>query len=208
MALFQKRPRKLKQPSVEEIRAALRKKYAEVSHSAEGKFNYPTGRAGARALGYDLSVLEEMPDDLVRSFCGVGNPFTLGPVRMGETVLDVGCGAGFDLFIASRLVGQAGKVCGIDLTAEMVEKARRNFELAGVTNCEVRLAGAEDIPYEQNTFDIVISNGVLNLSPLKEKSFREIHRVLKSGGRLQFADVVLKADLPKDVANSLDAWSA
>jgi SAM-dependent methyltransferase len=207
MSLFRKKPVKQKQPSVEEIRAALRKKYAEVSQSAEGKFSYPTGRSGARALGYDLSVLEGMPDELVESFCGVGNPFVLGPIRPEETVLDVGCGAGFDLFVASRLVGRKGKVCGIDLTAEMAAKARKNLARAGIATGEVRLAGAEDIPYDEKTFDIVISNGVLNLSPLKEKSFQEIRRVLKSGGRLQFADIVLKADLPQDVANSLDAWS-
>jgi len=207
MSLFRKKPVRSKTPSAEEIQAALRKKYAEVSQSAEGKFGYPTGRSGAKALGYDLSILEGMPHELVESFCGVGNPFVLGPVKPGETVLDVGCGAGFDLFVAGRLVGQAGKVRGIDLTAEMAAKARKNLGLAGIATGEVRVAGAEDIPYSENTFDIIISNGVFNLSPLKEKSFREVHRVLKSGGRLQFADIVLKADLPRDVANSLDAWS-
>ncbi len=207
MALFRKKPGKSKRPSAEEIQAALKKKYAEVSQTAEGKFSYPTGRSGARALGYDLSVLEGMPEELVESFCGVGNPFALGPVEPGESVLDVGCGAGFDLFVASRLVGQGGRVRGIDLTAEMAEKARKNLARAGVATGEVRVAGAEDIPYDEGTFDLIISNGVFNLSPLKEKSFREVHRVLKSGGRLQFADIVLKADLPQDVANSLDAWS-
>ncbi len=207
MALSNKEPHKSKQPGMAELQAALRRKYAEVSRTAEGKFVYPTGRAGAEALGYDLSVMEGMSGELLDSFCGVGNPFSLGPVRPGEILLDVGCGAGFDLFVASRLVGHTGRVCGIDLTAEMVEKAWRNLARSDIANGEVRLAVAEDIPYGENTFDIVISNGVLNLSLQKERSFREIYRVLKPGGRLQFADIVLRGDLPQDVAGSLDAWS-
>jgi SAM-dependent methyltransferase len=192
---------------VSEIQEAVRKKYAEVSRSAEGKFKYPTGRAGALGLGYDASVIENMPEDLVESFCGVGNPFSLGAINPGEVILDVGCGAGFDLIVANRLVGPKGQVCGIDLTPEMVEKAEINIKQAGVSNGRIHLAGAEAIPYDEGIFDVVTSNGVLNLSPLKEKSFREIYRVLKPGGRLQFADIVLKEDLPAEVANSLEAWS-
>jgi SAM-dependent methyltransferase len=199
--------KKPKQPSCEDIQAAVRKKYAEVSQSVEGKFKYPTGKAGAGALGYDLSILDEMPDELVETFCGVGNPFTLGPINSGESVLDIGCGAGFDLIVASRFAGPEGKVCGIDLTPEMVEKAEKNLAMTGVQNGTVVQAGAEEIPYEDNTFDVVISNGVLNLSPMKEKSFSEIYRVLKPEGRLQFADIVLKGDLPPKVAGSLEAWS-
>jgi arsenite methyltransferase len=194
-------------PDPEQIRAAIRKKYAEVSRSAEGKFKYPTGREGARALGYDPALLAEMPGGMVESFCGVGNPFTLGPIHPGERVLDVGCGAGFDLFVAARMVGPEGGVSGVDLTEEMVEQAWANLEQRDVSHGEVRQGSAEDIPYADATFDVVISNGVLNLSPQKEKSFREIHRVLKPGGRLQFADMVLRGDLPRKVAGNLDAWS-
>lgn len=196
-----------KQPSFEDIQEAVRRKYAEVSRSVEGKFKYPTGREGADALGYDLSIAEGMTDELLESFCGVGNPFALGQINPGDAVLDIGCGAGFDLIIASRIVGPEGKVCGIDLTPEMVKKAEDNLRRAGVTNGEVRLAGAEAIPYNDNVFDVIISNGVLNLSPRKEESFSEIYRVLKPDGRLQFADIVLKEDLPDKVANSLEAWS-
>ncbi|UCE79091.1 MAG: methyltransferase domain-containing protein [Nitrospiraceae bacterium] len=198
---------KPKQPSFQEIQDAVRKKYAEVSRSAEGKFKYPTGKEGTLKLGYDVSVIDEMSDDLVSSFCGVGNPFTLGPLNEGEAVLDIGCGAGFDLIIAGRAVSEKGKVCGIDITPEMAEKARKNLGKAGITNSDIRVAGAEAIPFNDHTFDVITSNGVLNLSPLKEKSFSEIYRVLKPGGRLQFADIVLKEDLPDKVAGSLDAWS-
>jgi arsenite methyltransferase len=189
-----------------QIQDAVRKKYSEVSHSAEGKFNYPTGRDGALLHGYDPAIIRNMPDGLIESFCGVGNPFTLGPINVGETILDVGCGAGFDLIVASHIVGQRGKVCGIDLTPEMVEKTKNNLNQYGVHNYDVHVAGAESIPYPDNTFDVVTSNGVLNLSPLKEKSFREIYRVLRPNGRLQFADIVLKADCGA-ACSTLEAWS-
>lgn len=196
-----------KELDVVAIQEAVRKKYAEVSRSAAGKFPYPTGKAGAAAFEYDLEVVGEVSDELFESFCGVGNPFSLGPIKPGESILDVGCGAGFDLIFAGRLVGPRGRVCGIDLTPEMVEKAQVNLRRAGVSTGEVHLAGSEAIPYDDGTFEVVISNGVLNLSPLKEKDFREIYRVLKPNGRLQFADIVLKEDLPAEVASSLEAWS-
>ncbi len=207
MSFLKKILKKPKEPGFEEIQSAVRKKYAEVSESAEGRFKYPTGKEGASALGYDLSIMGEMSDELMESFCGVGNPFNLGPINEGDSVLDIGSGAGFDLIVASRMVGPGGKVCGIDLTPEMAQKAVTNLKVAGVNNGEVRISGAEDIPYGDNTFDVVTSNGVLNLSPLKEESFREIYRVLKPYGRLQFADIVLKEDLPQKIACSLEAWS-
>ncbi len=196
-----------KEPDVIQIQEAVRKKYAEVSRSAEGKFQYPTGKAGAMALGYNLAAVGEIPDEVLDTFCGVGNPFSLGAINPGEAILDVGCGAGFDLIVASRLVGPTGQVCGIDLTPEMVERAQKNLRRCGVLNGQVQLAGSEEIPYPDSTFDVVISNGVLNLSPLKEKSYHEISRVLKPNGRLQFADIILRGDLPAEIANSLDAWS-
>jgi arsenite methyltransferase len=193
--------------STEEIQQAVRKKYAEVSRSVVGKFRYLTGKAGAAALGYDLSVLPDLPDDLFDTFCGVGNPLALRSIHSGEKVLDIGCGAGLDMILASRLVGPGGRVCGIDLTPEMVEKARANFVRAGASNTNAVVAGSEAIPYDDDTFDVVTSNGVLNLSPFKEQSLHEIFRVLKPLGRLQFADIVLNEDLPAEMANSLEAWS-
>jgi SAM-dependent methyltransferase len=194
-------------PSIRDIQEAVHKKYAEVANTAEGKFTYPTGRRGAEMLGYDLTVMKIIPDDILQSFCGVGNPFALEPIHLGDSVLDVGCGTGFDLINAGHLVGPAGKVCGIDLTPEMVKKARENLARVEMLHAEVKLAGSDSIPYHSNTFDVTISNGVLNLSPLKEKSFQEIHRVLKPHGRLQFADIVLKEELPHDISKSPEAWS-
>jgi 2-polyprenyl-3-methyl-5-hydroxy-6-metoxy-1,4-benzoquinol methylase len=191
----------------EEIQQAIRKKYAQVSYSVAGKFRYLTGKAGAAALGYELSPLRELPDEVFEAFCGVGNPFALGPLRSGETILDVGCGAGVDVILASRLVGPNGRVCGIDLTPQMIERARVNLAKAGANNANAVVAGSEAMPYDDNTFDVVTSNGVLNLSPLKEQSLHEIFRVLKPGGRLQIADIVLNEDLPAEMTNSLEAWS-
>lgn len=185
----------------------IRGKYAEVSNTAVNKFNYPTGKEGAILQVYDHTLVENMPDDLIESFCGVGNPFTLGSINAGETVLDVGCGAGFDLLVASGKVGQNGNVCGIDLTPEMAEKAISNLKKYGVQNYDVQVAGAESIPYPDNAFEVVTSNGVLNLSPLKEKSFREIYRVLRPDGRLQFADIILKEDCAGAMCSTLEAWS-
>jgi arsenite methyltransferase len=197
----------MNESNVEKIRQAVREKYAEASRSLAGRITYATGRAGAAALGYELSLLSDLPDDVLETFCGVGNPLSLGPLRAGEKVLDVGCGAGLDVILASRLVGPSGQVCGVDLTREMVEKARANFARVGAANAGATVTSSEAIPYDDETFDIVISNGVLNLSPLKEQSLREIFRVLKPAGRFQFADIVLNEDLPQDLANSLDAWS-
>ncbi len=193
--------------NVNEIQDAVKKKYAQVSMTATGKFNYPTGRDGAIFQGYDPAIIQSLPAELIESFCGVGNPFKLGPIKPGEAVLDVGCGAGFDLIVASRMVGQDGKVCGIDLTPEMAEKAERYLNEYGVQHYDVQVAGAESIPYPDNTFDVVISNGVLNLSPLKEKCFREVFRVLRPSGRLQFADIVLKEDCAGAMCSTLEAWS-
>lgn len=193
--------------SVEDVQRAVRKRYAEVCWSVAGKFQYPTGKAGAAALGYDLSALSDVPDQVSEAFCGVGNPFALGPIRAGEKVLDVGCGAGLDMILASRLVGPNGRVCGIDLTPEMADKARTSLGKAGANNASAVVAASEAIPYDDDSFDVVISNGVLNLSPLKERSLREIFRVLKPAGRLQVADIIQNEDLPQDVANNLDAWS-
>jgi len=189
------------------IRQAIQEKYAEVAGSATGKFQYQTGKAGAEALGYDARDIRDAPEQLLESFCGVGNPFSLGDISPGETVLDIGCGAGFDLLVASRKVGPNGSVYGVDMTQEMVGKAAKGLAHAGVANFDVRLANVEDLPFEESTFEVVISNGVLNLSPSKIVAFREIYRVLKPNGRLQFADIVLKEELPAGIAGSADAWS-
>lgn len=189
------------------IQEEIRKKYTEVSESTADRFPYPTGQEGAESLGYDPSMIEKMPEEVLSTFCGVGNPFSLGKIHRGETVLDVGCGAGFDMIVASYLVGPSGRVCGIDLTPAMLSRAQMNLKQLNISNAEVQLASSEEIPYNDGTFDVVISNGVLNLSLLKEKSFKEIYRVLKDHGRLQIADIILIDGQPQANACSIDAWS-
>jgi arsenite methyltransferase len=191
----------------QEIKEAIRQKYAEVAISSEGKFAYPTGRAGAEALGYDPLFIREAPASLLNAFCGVGNPFSLGQIKRGDSVLDVGSGAGFDLYVAGRLAGETGRVCGTDLTREMVDLARQGLAASGVNNIELVHVSSEEIPYSDHTFDTVISNGVINLSPCKQELFQEIFRVLKNGGKLQFADVALEKELPDRLVGSAEAWS-
>jgi len=178
-----------------------------VAISSEGKFKYPTGRAGVEALAYNPLFIIEAPASLLRSFCGVGNPFAVGEILPGSNVLDIGSGAGFDLYVAKRLAGESGRVCGIDLTREMVDRARENLAGCGMSSIELIHVSSDEIPYSDNTFDTVISNGVINLSPCKQELFQEIFRVLKNGGKLQFADVVLEKELPDTLAGSLEAWS-
>jgi len=189
------------------IREAIKNKYQGVSTSAEGMFRYVTGRAGALQLGYDESLIADIPERLMTGFCGVGNPFGIMDITPGSCLLDIGCGTGFDLIIARRIVGDAGRVVGIDLTAEMLERAGRNFAELGIDDIETRLVESEEIPYNANTFDVVISNGVINLSPLKLDLFKEIFRVLRPEGRLQFADIILDKELPPMLANSVESWA-
>lgn len=189
------------------IRKAIQTKYSKVSESAEGMFQYPVGRIGAGALGYDNAVLQNAPDELLESFCGVGNPFSLRKINEGDTILDIGCGAGFDVYVACHLTGTHGKVYGLDSTPEMAEKAKSNLSKVNLANLEIRVGNVEDMPFEDSLFDVVISNGVLNLSPHKDKAFNEIFRVMKPKGSFQFADIVLKEDLPPGLAGSAEAWS-
>ncbi len=170
-------------------------------------FSYVTGWQGAELLGYDRNILKKVPKDLLNSFCGVGNPFALGKIKTDDTVLDVGCGAGFDLFVAARLTGPTGKVCGIDLNWQMLEKSKKVFAGLGVREIETKHVCSDEIPYSNSTFDVIISNGVINLSPDKPQLFKEIYRVLKPEGSLQFADMVQNGALPPQMAGSLEAWS-
>lgn len=192
---------------IKAIRNGIRNKYAEVSISPAGKFKYPTGKEGAIGLRYDSGIIESAPSRFLESFCGVGNPFSLGEIQQGAIVLDFGCGAGFDLFVASKLVGENGQVCGVDLTEQMVKRAKDNLASTKIRNIEIKQIDSENIPYADHTFDVVISNGVINLSHFKDICFKEIYRVLKPDGRFQFADVVLEKELPANLSESPEAWS-
>ncbi len=191
----------------ETIRAAVQEKYIKVSSSADGMFKYQTGKAGAKMLGYDDDILEHIPADILDSFCGVGNPFSLGEIRPGHGILDIGCGAGFDLIVARTKTGSEGKVCGVDLTAAMIARARANFAELAIEDIETLQIETEQLPFPDSTFDLVISNGVINLSPAKALLFKEMYRVLKTGGRVQIADMVLDKELPPEMAANLDAWA-
>jgi arsenite methyltransferase len=195
------------QPEPQAIHQAMRERYTDVARSASGKFVYPTGRAGAVGLGYDAGVLDAMPASSLAAFCGVGNPWVLGMPRTGDTVLDIGCGAGVDLAVAAQGVGSSGRVWGVDLTPAMARRAQHTLTQMGISHGHVALAQAEALPCATGSVDVVTSNGMLNLSPQKASSFREIWRVLKPGGRLQFADMTLREALPAELMASLDAWS-
>jgi 2-polyprenyl-3-methyl-5-hydroxy-6-metoxy-1,4-benzoquinol methylase len=189
------------------IRAAIQRKYRDVSRSASGLFKYTTGRAGALELGYEPEPFADIPEELLESFCGVGNPFVLTDIAPGSTVLDIGCGAGLDLIVARRLAGEKGRVCGVDMSSEMIQRAEKNITEAGITDIEIKQVSSEVLPYDDSLFDVIISNGVINLSPCKVTLFKEMYRVLKPGGRLQFADIVLEKELPPGMADNLDAWA-
>jgi SAM-dependent methyltransferase len=191
----------------EAIRLAVRKRYRKVAVKAEGLFNYPTGHHGARNLGYDPRDIAGAPPAVIDSFCGVGHPLSLERIEPDDSILDVGCGAGFDLLVAARLVGLGGYVRGIDSTESMVKIAARYRSQLGGPRTDVCAAACEAIPFESEVFDVVISNGMLNLSPQKDVCLQEVHRVLKPGGRFLLADIALRGDLPPEVKGSLDAWT-
>jgi SAM-dependent methyltransferase len=191
----------------EQIHTELRKRYAAVARTPAGQFPYPTGRASADRLGYPQEFLDQVPPAVIERFVGVGNPFSLAEPQPGQSVVDVGCGAGFDSQIAARHVGPTGKVIGVDLSAELLGYARRGQSDAALTNLEFRSGMAERLPVEDGWADLVISNGVLNLAACKADAFREVFRVLKPGGRFQAVDLVLIAALPPALADDEGAWS-
>ena len=190
------------------LRSEISSIYGRVAEDPEGEFHFHRGPAyAAEFLGYDAAELTELPADCTASFAGIGNPLAIGPIHEGETVLDVGCGAGMDLLLAAKRTGPTGHAIGIDMTTAMVERARKSAAAAGVFHVEVRQGDATALPVTNASIDVVSSNGVLNLVPEKERGFAEIMRVLKPGGRLHLADIALDIELPEDARRNIDLWT-
>jgi arsenite methyltransferase len=192
---------------VARLRRAIQEEYAEVAATPEMGFHFHTGRPLAAMLGYAPEDVDALPDVAVESFAGVGNPWIWGRLTPGEVVVEVGSGAGLDALIAARQVGPTGRVVGIDMTPAMLGKARSNATLVGVTNAEFREGLAEALPVPDAFADVITSNGVLNLCPDKDAAFAELFRVLKPGGRLQIADIIVKRAVPRDAREDIDLWS-
>ncbi len=190
------------------LREEVKSKYREVACNPHGEYHFHTGRRLAKRLGYEDAVVARMPDEAVESFAGVANPFALRALDPGENVVDVGSGAGFDCFIAAQQVGPGGKVVGIDMLEEMLQKSRASAARMGLTNVEFREGLVEQMPVEDGWADVVISNGVINLCADKKKAFEEIWRVLKPGGRLQFADIANGKPVPEAAIRNIDLWTA
>jgi SAM-dependent methyltransferase len=189
------------------LRDEIRKTYTDVSTDQDQDFIFPTGREWARDLGYPEPELSRVPDATVESFAGVANHWLLGWIEAAEVVLDLGCGAGTDLLIAAQMTGPAGRVIGIDMTSSMLDRARESAAAMGLTNVELHESLIEDLPVEDASIDVVISNGVIDLVPDKDAVFDEIDRVLKPGGRLQVADVIIHKEVSEDARKRIDLWT-
>jgi SAM-dependent methyltransferase len=188
------------------LKSEIKKTYASVSGEPERDFIFPTGRAWAEDLDYPAE-LANVPEGAVESFAGVANPWTMGRLAEGERVLDLGSGAGTDSLIAAQMVGPGGKVTGVDMTQQMLDKARAAAAQVGATNVEFVEAEAERLPFADGSFDVVISNGVIDLIPDKDAVFSELHRVLTPGGRLQIADVTIQNPVSEEGRRNIDLWT-
>ena len=192
---------------VDVLRDEIRKTYTDVSTAPEQEFIFPTGRAWAQELGYPEPELARVPEATIESFAGVANHWTLGRVEPASVVVDLGCGAGTDLLIAAQMTGAAGRVIGVDMTATMLERARQSATEMGLTNVELHEALIEALPLDDASVDVVISNGVIDLVPDKGAVFDEIDRVLRPGGRLQLADVIIHREVSEDARGRIDLWT-
>lgn len=190
------------------LRSEISTIYRRVAAEPAGEFHFHRGPAyAAEFLGYDAVELASLPAACTASFAGVGNPLAVGPIHAGQTVLDIGCGAGMDLLLAAKRTGSNGHAIGVDMTDAMIEIARISAAAAGLRQVEIRKGDATSLPVADCSVDVVNSNGVLNLVPEKERGFGEIFRVLKPGGHLHLADIVLDVELPEDARRNIDLWT-
>jgi arsenite methyltransferase len=192
---------------VDVLREEIRRTYTDVSTAPEREFIFPTGRAWARELGYPEPELARVPEATVESFAGVANHWVLGRVEPGAVVLDLGCGAGTDLMIAAQMTGRTGRVIGVDMTASMLDRAGESADAMGLENVELHETLIEALPLADASVDVVISNGVIDLVPDKDAVLDEIDRVLRPGGRLQLADVVIHREVSEDARKRIDLWT-
>jgi len=192
---------------IEELRHAIRHEYSAVATDPGRGFHFHTGRKLAALLGYDEKWLDGIPEANIASFAGTGNPFRVGPFELGERVVDVGCSAGMDSLIAAKMVGPTGRVIGIDMTPEMLAKAREGAAQVSTSNVEFREGYAESLPVDDAWADVLISNGVLNLTPDKDATLREWARVLKPGGSLQVGDILVQRAVPETAKRKIDLWT-
>jgi len=191
---------------LKKIKAGIREKYNKVAQSPDGQFKYPTGKKGLEALNFENALIEKLPDAVASSYCGVGNPFSLGKINPGEKILDIGCGAGVDTILAAIMAGPKGSVVGVDIVPEMIARAESNLQLMELDNVKFQKVSGEDLPFADDTFDVVISNGVINLIPDKEAAMSEIIRVLRPAGRLMVADQIAAGSIQKDLKTRLANW--
>ena len=198
-------PTQSQQP--DNLRASVIDRFRKVAIAPDQERKFPVGPESAKKLGYDLCEVDALPSAVTESFCGVGNPFSMGEPQPGQTILDLGCGAGFDSLLAARRVGASGKVIGVDMTPEMIAKARTNAETLGLANVEFFLEEIEDLSIPDASVDLVISNGVFNLCPDKPRVLSEVFQVLKPGGRLQMADILLEPHVTPEEVASKGSWS-
>jgi len=189
------------------LRQQIQEKYTEVALTPEVGFHFHTGRSLALMLGYAAAAIDSLPSRSVEAFAGSGNPFSMGRLNLGETILDVGCGAGLDTLIAAQQVGDAGHVIAVDMTDAMLKQAAAAVSEMGLTNIDLRKGMAEDLPVAAQSVDVVISNGVINLCPDKVAVMTEIYRVLRPGGRVQIADIIVHKEVPQDAKDDIDLWS-
>jgi len=191
----------------ETLRGKVKEKYREVAVNPRGIFHFHTGRPAAARLGYDERLTASFPDSAIELFAGVANPFSLRSLSAGERVVDLGSGGGFDCFVAAMQVGPKGHVVGVDMTREMLVKARRVAAEMGLSYVEFREGLIEELPVEDGWADVVISNGVINLCADKKRIFSEIQRVLRPGGRIQFADIANGKPVPEEAIRNVDLWT-